>query len=391
MMPYSWPMMDTVKKRLAAPSSAVSTVTAESTSEKPTSLVPSAEDLTNFGWQVANFITLVGATSTSITLVQSPLNSVILNQMRYGSVLPPALQGRMVSLAAVRNLYAGVGTQLVGSGARSVYVTTTKKNSTVELCEYSALEEGVQVEMESRPANGSKKISARQLGYVAAASLGDTLVTQIPDSKGQLIKAEVIDASFKWKTAYNIAMLSKMGVVNRFNTGLVNFSALCLLEGTYAQYMPFSSESANHFMAGALSGMNASVCTYPLGLYRDHSLNRVKVVNGQLVVPTTREMVTQVVEYVQQKGWRATLTEGFKEFGVQAPLRAVRTGATFAIVAGVGELVGANPLASVRASSARSTFFGSSPLESKRPLALPAPSSTVSKTEETTSATKPTA
>ena len=69
---------------------------------------------------------------------------------------------------------------------------------------------------------------------MTAISLGDVMVTQLPETKGQLIKARVIDNQFNSRTLHNLIKLGTMGFGSRLSGGFINFSALCIVEQFYA-------------------------------------------------------------------------------------------------------------------------------------------------------------
>ncbi|GGI77357.1 hypothetical protein GCM10007966_02630 [Legionella impletisoli] len=308
--------------------------------------VPMTDRLVQVGWQVANFGTLLVTTSTTVALVQSPLNGLMANFMRYGQALPPNQKPGV--LAAVRGLYVGMISNWTGSSMRTAYVTgatsSTKKGNVHEVTETYASEE-----LASEPSQAHKKPVKnfkRDIGYVSAFALGDVLVTQISDNKAQLRKLNVIDSSFNWKSPNNLRKLSTTGFGMRYGAGLTNFAALCLLEEQFAQVLP-GNNATRHLLAGLASGMSAAVVSYPFAYMRDVFLAKTLVVNGTLQPPTFMDFTRQSLTYMRSVGFVNAVKEVFKEFTVQAPLRMGRTGATFAIVSGINAALGSEPLARV--------------------------------------------
>ncbi|WP_133129730.1 hypothetical protein [Legionella yabuuchiae] len=323
------------------------TPSAAADKSRSASYAPMSDRLAQVGWQAANFVTVLVTTSTTIALVQNPLNGLMLNFMRFGQALPPDQKPGV--LAAVRGLYVGVISNWTGSSMRTAYVTgatsSTKKSNVNEPSEAHTAEELPSESSQShrKPAKNFK----RDLGYVSAFALGDVLVTQVSENKSQLRKLGVIDATFNWKSPYNLRKLSGTGFGMRYSAGLVNFSALCLLEEQFASMMPGDSATTRHLLAGLASGMSAAVVTYPFNYMRDVLLSKTTLVNGRLQPPTTVGLVRQSMAYTRTIGFVNACKEGLKEFALQAPLRMVRTGATFAIVSGINAGLGSEPLARV--------------------------------------------
>ena len=298
-----------------------------------TNYAPSFSTLACRGWQAANWLTVVVVTSTSIALVQSPLNSLMINHIKHGKALPSVMQSRGGRLAIVQALYAGLGSNFAGSSARTAYVTGAKKNNSIESSELSLAED--------------RKPFFQSVGYVTAISLGDVMVTQLPETKGQLIKARVIDYQFNSRTLHNLIKLGTMGFGSRLSGGFINFSALCIVEQFYAGYMPCSDVRANHFLAGAASGMTAAIFSYPCSYYRDYLISKSTVIDGKLQVPGALSLARDAHTYVKKIGMHPAAQQVMKEFIIQAPLRMARTSATFALVSGMSALLGELPLEAV--------------------------------------------
>lgn len=286
------------------------------------------------GWQVANVAVTIGTTSTAIAFVQVPLNGLTANLFRHGACLPRSPgAGR---LAAMRQLYTAFNTGLLGSGLRTTYVTTAKKTAD------SAPEE---LRSETK---GNKSITPHQkTGMIAAFTLGDTLVSKIPESTAYLQKCNVIPKNFKMGT-YNLRQTLVSGFMARYSGGIVNFGALCWLENTYAHYMPIEHNTTRHFVAGAASGMSAAIASYPFGYYADNLLYRATLgANGRLHIPGFLETVRCLSTYIKQTGLTNTLKQTGRTFSKQMPIRMARTGLTFSMVTGVSSALGPEPLTSV--------------------------------------------
>ncbi|AHE65612.1 hypothetical protein [Legionella oakridgensis] len=315
--------------------------------------IPSPETLSTFGWQASNFVVTVATTSTAIALVQNPLNGIVANLMRHGTVLAPVGPGAG-RLAAVRGLYAALGSSMVGSSLRTTYVTGAKK---------ATAEVGVEEIKPEVEVSGSGVV--QRVGLVSAISFGDLAVTKIPATREFLHKLHVIPDDFKMNF-YNFRQMAATGFFARYSGGLVSFSALCLVEGVYARYMPFSHESTRHFAAGAASGMTAAVFAYPFSYYADSVLYRARLgSDGRLQIPGLLDAGREVAAYVREVGFVEASKKAGRDFLKQAPVRMARTGLTFAIVAGVSAALGSEPLASIG--------FFAAPKERARVTEMPEP------------------
>ena len=341
---------------------------------------PTMERLSGVGWEVANFVTVLAVTSASIVMVQSPISGLILNKIKLGRAMPDTNAGILV---AVRTLYAGAGSNLAASSARTVYVTGAKKNGHgTETNEGPVVEEGPhEIAIESNDGQKLTKNAHAHYGKVAIFALGDACVTQIPEVKGQLTKLNIIDHHFKWRGAHNLFRLSKAGLGVRFSTSLVNFSALCVVEGHYAELIPIRDPVLKHFVAGAASGMTAAVSTLPLTYYRDFRLSRATVVDGKLVMPRPLNIMNMALGHIKQVGVVHALTQVAQQFVVQAPLRMLSVGATFALVSSISEALGKEPLAfldmersptGIRSNESIFSFFSSQKISKKQTSAEPA-------------------
>ena len=330
-------------------------MTKEVTPPPTQSYVPLAETLAYRGWQAVNWLTVISATSLAVALVQSPLNSLMMNFIKHGKAIPPSVQIYSGKLAIVHGLYAGLGANFAGSSARTAYVASVKKNNFLENDEQASLENGADKAEVMAASHTPSKDFFRDVGYVALISLGDVLVTQLPETKAQLIKAQVIDSGFNTRTFHNVYKMGALGFYARFSGGMINFSALCIVEEFYANLLPGDNYRANHFISGAASGMTAALFSYPCSYYRDYLISKTSVTDGKLQAPSTLNLASSALTHIKTVGLGATLQQVASEFAVQAPLRLGRTSATFALVSGIGHLLGEEPLAF--ALSKRSDFI----------------------------------
>lgn len=284
------------------------------------------KNVANLAWQAANLGTIMATVCVSVTLVQSPINTIVACLMRYGSILPPRSDTSVGSLALVRTLYSGLGSHLLGSTVRAAYVTGVKNND--------------QETMATSPSNECEN-TLKQMRTIAGVALGEVCLTQYHETKSALIKSKIITDAFDCKTPQNLIKLSTTGLSARYGTAIINFTALCLGEGFYADFMPFRDPTVNHFLAGALSGVTAAVFSEPLAYYRDKALQKTTVVDGTLCVPKAKHLLENAVEHLKKVG----MTPISKEIAAHMFLRMTRIGVTFALVDGIGTWLGKEPLA----------------------------------------------
>nr|WP_242602958.1 hypothetical protein [Legionella tucsonensis] len=339
-MPGMTTPMDVVKQRLVqapktghTPGAPVTPMTVPPTPPQKPSWMPSMETVQRQLWSGANFVTVTLATCVSVVGVQSPVKTMLVNLSKNNTVIP-TYSGGIWSLAKV--MYAGTGASFSGSLVRSGYVTGAKGNS-------KPLEDGVHETGKEK----SRKYVTVNYSYVAAMALGDILVTQIPESLSTLKKVPgLLPPDFTWKTLNNSWKLMMGGFIPRYGSGMVNFACLCVVEERIAKGLPIQDKNMAHFTSGMLSGMTAAVVSYPLTSFKDYTLVQSTVKDGRLHNANAIKL-TQELFYCFISNPGASL----KSFGSmalkQVPMRMGLTGIIFALVAGVGETMGSEPLAKV--------------------------------------------
>ncbi|WP_019215519.1 hypothetical protein [Legionella tunisiensis] len=293
-------------------------------------------------WDAANFATVAAITSGGIVSVQSPLRSLIASLSLHGTFLPPSA-ANVGFLSFMQTLYRGTAMSLKGSVARTVYVTGVKNNKPVEVVseEYSS---SLLREEELMQERGVKKLSKEKLGFVASASFGDMLVNQVPGSYSTLQKIPgLMPKDFKWYTPNNFYHLMKGGFVPGYMGGLVNFAALCVLEGHVANALPIKNKKAKHFFAGALSGSAAAFFSYPFAVACDYTIVRATITDGQLTSRTTLSVVKELFDSFKSNPKQAAQTF-FGNAAKQLPIRMALTAMIYSIISGVGETLGTEPL-----------------------------------------------
>ncbi|WP_392537628.1 hypothetical protein [Legionella sp. 227] len=297
--------------------------------------IPSFDQVHQGLWSGLNFATVALFTSGAIVSVQSPIKTVLVNLTKDKTMLPPsAFQGG--KLGIIRAMYAGTSASLSGSLIRTGYVTGAKGGS-------KPVEEAI-LKDEAGKEEG-KKYGTVSFGYIAAMALGDIGVTQISESLATLQKAGMLPKNFKWKTVPNAWNLMMGGFAPRYVSGMVNFGALCVLEEVIAKNLP--DHKGKHFTAGMLSGMSAAFFAYPFTVFKDYTLVRSTVTpEGNLKAASSIKLTKELFfAFINSPG---ASTKALGEMALkQVPIRMGLTGVIFALVAGVGEAMGQEPLKKV--------------------------------------------
>lgn len=300
--------------------------------------IPTMDCLSTVAWQAANFMTTAGITSVAVTMVQSPLESLRANWTNTQRIFPAC-----AGLALVRFLYTGLAPGLASSGVRTAYITTAK--NTEPSVERDAVE---------------KRAVWKRAGYVVMVALGEVAITQIPETKKDLLKFGVVPWNFCWQGAHNRFKLVKLGCGARVATMSTNFFSLCMGE----EYGALIS-SGGCAAAGALSGMAAALLSHPFIYYRSVILKQVVIKADQLEAPSLKEVLAEAKARVKREGPLLTVKKLTKDFAsdlkVNAPLRMASTALTFVVLSGVSQKLGAYPLA-------RWSLFGGSATASEEEL-----------------------
>ncbi|KTD52817.1 hypothetical protein [Legionella quateirensis] len=335
---------------------------------KPTcSFLPSAQMMYQKGWDLANFTSLAFFTSASIVAAQGPFKAMLLSQAKNGTLIPLYSGGVFGLLGA---LYRGTSVSLSGSAVRTVYVTGAKSSKPIE--EGLIREEGFTKENralieENKP---SKLIN---LAHVMSLAAGEVVITQIPESLSQLKKVPgLLPDDFKWNTIHNSSRLLAGGFTPRYALGVINFASLCVLEDQIANKLPIKDECMLHFTAGALSGVFAAGLTFPLAAFKDGLAVRSTVVDGKLYNKSTFSLVKEFY-YRFNADPKLVLKEFGKNAAKQLPLRMGLNAVIFSLVAGVGKVLGPEPLERVvpkkyhpnSVSDAPQSFFSSAKASSR--------------------------
>ena len=266
--------------------------------------------------------------------VQSPVKTLLVNFTKNQGAIPSFTGG---TLGFIKAMYAGTTASLSSSAARTTYVTNAKNNKPMEEI----------VEVTSKPGETPKSFVHAQATYVMNAALGDIIVTQIPESLSTLKKVPgLLPQAFKWYTPGNALRLMTGGLGPRYCSGVVNFTALCVGESMIANNLPIKNKETKHFVAGGISGITAGLVSYPFAVFKDYMLVNMTVNNGQLVNKGALHLSRELLQHIKDNPKEAVGIFS-KNAAKQLPLRMGLSSLIFAIVAGMGELLGPEPLKKV--------------------------------------------
>ena len=277
------------------------------------SYFPSTETLSTVGWKVANFAVGMLATSVALTVVRSPLESLMLDSIKPGCVLPPSMRGRGL-IAAARIFYAGSGPSFATSNVKTLYTAGT---ATVKKGESAGREEVAL----TQPSQTNKY---SQFGLVAVVAAGYVAISQY-ETKGLLVKLKITPEGFNWRTQKNGRHLATTALGARYSSALISFSALFLLEKKVSDLMPGGNESLNHALAGGVSGLVSSMLSLPSNLYRYHVLANSTVKGGDWIPPSAKTIASETVGYIKSIGAKEAATQAAQLYTKHLPKYAIMT------------------------------------------------------------------
>jgi hypothetical protein len=298
-----------------------------------------AKKLAESSWKTVNYAATVVGTCATVVLLKNPIDTVIVNLMKHGKVIPTAILNEG-SLAVLKHAYAGLAAGAVGQGARTTYVINAKKGPAIAGTEASVEEAAISAEESALEGGISKKPN---YGWVAAVAAGDVLINIGPNNLSMVQKANPKTPIVWWNPA-NMYRLGTTGIVASYCSALVNFWALCALEDKVSAHVPIANPALRHTVAGAASGMFAGFASLPFGYLKDARIVHATVENGKIKTPSLKGMATDLLGFVKKEGVAGTVGKVAKEVAIQALPRSLKVGAAMAGVSGVGALLGDHPL-----------------------------------------------
>lgn len=329
---------------------------------KALSLMPNAMD-------VANFSLTIMTTSALIALVHSPINTFLMNHIKTGRFIATDTHTSMNRLIFIRQFYIGFASCFAGVGTRTTYMSGAKKVDQQNKQMQELQSEEMRQVREEESKYYRKKIVA-SVASLSLISLGEVVVTQVPEVLSTLRKAQIIDNDFKWYAARHFAPLATASLGARFAFSFINFLSLCEVEQLYTKSLTIQNPTMRHFVAGMLSGMTAAIISYPFAQYRDYYLSKMRFSGTELISPGIVALWQEHKAYTKQVGFHAVLKTTISNFSYVAPLRALRAGTRFGLIAGVSSFLGDKPCEYL---GAKLGFFSSTPSDthSNRPINSP--------------------
>lgn len=282
-----------------------------------------------------NLLALALTTSAAVVAIQNPFEKLIALLM-----LKEPIPTSLKFSSLLRAFYAGSIASIAASCSRAAVATGAKRNS---------------LEKENAgPAINENTSSARNISFVAAFSAADVTVSQVPVALSFFKK---LNYKFNWRSPGNFYKLATVGIMPRYLSSLVGCYSLCVIEKRVTPFISSSDGAYAHVLGGAISGIGAGLVTYPLGMYVDTLMLKTTLQQGQLKVPTTLQMISAATIVVKDRSLSDTLKMIGRDFAVQAPLRATKTGLVFGIVCGTSKVFGTTPVTDVLTTMRRGTFF----------------------------------
>lgn len=280
------------------------------------------DDLAQMGWSAANFVTVVGLTSAAISVLHNPMNVYMYTKVSNTPLV-------------MSNIWNGIGAYYVATMTRMGYITGARKIERIKNLEDN--EANVEKPHDLTTLNSRKPIMTIP-EKVLYFSLGEVFTVQISEVLSQIRKLPLEHLkNFVWHTKYNVYQLSVTTVGARFCFGYINFLSLCKAEPFYASKININDPTLNHLCAGAASGVTAALFSFPFSYYRDYSLSKVTVVNGNISVLGTLNTLNILFKDITNLR--------IMKIGVEQLLpRLLRTSTRFALLAGIGTACGEEPL-----------------------------------------------
>lgn len=305
------------------------------------SYTPKSQSLMPTPMEVANFSFTIVTTSALIALVHSPINTLLMNQIKTGKFIATDTHTSMSRLIFIRQFYTGFASCFAGVGTRTTYMSGAKKVDQQNKNSHDVDSSTTAVRPE-REEHYIKKV-VTSIASLSLMSLGEVVVTQIPEVLSTLRKAEVINSDFKWYIPRYFVPLATASSGARFAFSFINFFSLCEIEQLYANSLAIQNHTLRHFSAGMLSGITAAIISYPFAHYRDYYLSKMRVEGVQLISPGIVALWREHQVYTQKVGFHAVLKTTLSDFYYVAPLRALRAGTRFGLIAGVSSFLGDKP------------------------------------------------
>ncbi|HCL6968628.1 TPA: lpg1137 family Dot/Icm T4SS effector [Legionella pneumophila] len=277
-------------------------------------------------YEMANLVFKTGAISFTVSAGTQPFQ-FLLNKLQFPqSGTPSGLSGGLF-----RGMYRGfLPYAIAGQKRGAVAVTHKQTNKATEEEEFEA------------------PVRQRWLGTVLF-SQADLLVSNGLSGKARLQNVGVINAeNFKWSLS-NFWKLTTVNWGSRSFAGGVNFALIGFAGDYVSSFYKFDKDLYNKILGGATSGVIATLFTTVPNAYADSKLLQTKVAeNKHLVTVSPYTMFGQMKSHVKAVGLKEAFMTFFKiGYLQQVAVRAPQAAITFALIFGMDEYLGPQPLKKV--------------------------------------------
>ncbi len=277
-------------------------------------------------YEMANLVFKTGAISFTVSAGTQPFQ-YLLNKLQFSeSGTPSGLSGGLF-----RGIYRGfLPYAIAGQKRGAVAVTHKQTNKATEEEEFEA------------------PFRQRWWGTVLF-SQADLLVSNGFSGKAKLQNVGVINAeNFKWSLS-NFWKLTSVNWGSRSFAGGVNFALIGFAGDYVSSFYKFDKELYNKILGGATSGVIATLFTTVPNAYADSKLLQTKVAeNNRLITVSPYTMFSQMKSHVKEVGLKEAFMTFFKVgYLQQVAVRAPQAAITFALIFGMDEYMGPQPLKKV--------------------------------------------
>ncbi|HAT6977427.1 TPA: hypothetical protein F8R96_09480 [Legionella pneumophila] len=274
-------------------------------------------------YDMANLVFKTGVISFTVSAGTQPFQ-YLLNKLQFSQTgTPSGLSGGLF-----RGMYRGfLPYAIAGQKRGAVAVTHKQTNKATEEEEFEA------------------PFRQRWLGTIFF-SQADLLVSNGLSGKGRLQNVGVINAeNFRWSLS-NFWKLTTVNWGSRSFAGGVNFALIGFAGDYVSSFYKFDKDLYNKILGGATSGVIATLFTTVPNAYADNKLLQTKVAeNNRLITVSPYTMFGQMKSHVKAVGLKDAFMTFFKvNYLQQVAVRAPQAAITFALIFGMDEYMGPNPL-----------------------------------------------
>ncbi|HHT9950770.1 TPA: hypothetical protein ACT9K3_000593 [Legionella pneumophila] len=274
-------------------------------------------------YEMANLVFKTGAISFTVSAGTQPFQ-YLLNKLQFSqSGTPSGLSGGLF-----RGIYRGfLPYAIAGQKRGAVAVTHKQTNKATEEEEFEA------------------PFRQRWWGTIFF-SQADLLVSNGLSGKARLQNIGAINAeNFKWSFS-NFWKLTTVNWISRSFAGAINFGLIGAGGDYVSSFYTFDKDLYNKILGGATSGVIATLFTTVPNAYADSKLLQTKVAeNNRLITVSPYTMFGQMKSHVKAVGLKEAFMTFFKVgYLQQVAVRAPQTAITFALIFGMDEYLGPQPL-----------------------------------------------